>query len=404
MSKSYSDILITTPISRTLFTAAICSILIGIYLFLYMGEYTKRQLVSGILVPNKGLIKVYAPEPGIIAFIGVNEGDYIEEGQLLYLINSAAFSAKKEQNRKIMKQNLLMQEMSLSEENKRQKVINKEQKIQAENAIAAMTGQLEEVSRSQVLIKQQITLANEILSTYESLKYNNTVSKVEIQERKMNVLIKETFLADLLTRKKQLERNLSKEREYFSTLRLQGENHIAQNERQLEKVRNELLVIEPEREIKVFAPAAGIVTGLTYKKGQRSEPSKPLLSVIPEGTMLEAELYIPTHSIGFIRKGNDVLLRYRAFPYQKFGQHKGKIAHIDRAAMTVEELVNNTAFKHFYPNQPIYRVTVTLPFQTIQAYGVDESLQVGMGLEADVLLETRYLYEWIFEPLFSITG
>jgi membrane fusion protein len=55
-------------------------------------------------------------------------------------------------------------------------------------------------------------------------------------------------------------------------------------------------------------------------------------------------------------------------------------------------------------NEPVYRVTVNLNKQTVTAYGNLMPLQPGMKLEADVLLERRRLVEWMFEPLFSISG
>ena len=52
----------------------------------------------------------------------------------------------------------------------------------------------------------------------------------------------------------------------------------------------------------------------------------------------------------------------------------------------------------------LYRVTVTLAAQTARAYGEIAPLQPGMQLQADVLIETRRLYEWILDPLYSLTG
>jgi len=51
-----------------------------------------------------------------------------------------------------------------------------------------------------------------------------------------------------------------------------------------------------------------------------------------------------------------------------------------------------------------YRITVELMRQTVTAYGEQVPLQPGMQLEADVTLETRRLYEWVLEPLYTITG
>jgi membrane fusion protein len=55
-------------------------------------------------------------------------------------------------------------------------------------------------------------------------------------------------------------------------------------------------------------------------------------------------------------------------------------------------------------NEPVYRVTVTLAKQNVIAYGEEMPLQPGMQLEADVLLESRRLVEWMLEPLYSISG
>ena len=46
----------------------------------------------------------------------------------------------------------------------------------------------------------------------------------------------------------------------------------------------------------------------------------------------------------------------------------------------------------------------SLDAQTIQAYGEARPLQVGMQLQADIMQERRKLYEWVLEPLLSITG
>ena len=54
--------------------------------------------------------------------------------------------------------------------------------------------------------------------------------------------------------------------------------------------------------------------------------------------------------------------------------------------------------------EPLYRITVALDAQTVQAYGRGQPLVAGMQLDADVLLERRRLIEWIFEPLFSVAG
>jgi membrane fusion protein len=54
--------------------------------------------------------------------------------------------------------------------------------------------------------------------------------------------------------------------------------------------------------------------------------------------------------------------------------------------------------------QSVYEVVVALHAQTVVAYGEQRQLRAGTEVEADVLLETRRLYEWVLEPLYSLTG
>lgn len=53
---------------------------------------------------------------------------------------------------------------------------------------------------------------------------------------------------------------------------------------------------------------------------------------------------------------------------------------------------------------PYYRIVVALERQTVRAFGQDEALKPGMTLEADILGERRRLWEWVLEPLRTITG
>ena len=54
--------------------------------------------------------------------------------------------------------------------------------------------------------------------------------------------------------------------------------------------------------------------------------------------------------------------------------------------------------------EPVYAITVKLAAQTMTAYGEPRALQPGMRVDADILQETRKLYEWLLEPLYSISG
>jgi membrane fusion protein len=55
-------------------------------------------------------------------------------------------------------------------------------------------------------------------------------------------------------------------------------------------------------------------------------------------------------------------------------------------------------------DEPAYRVVVRPARQTLQAYHNAIPLQPGMLLDADVKLERRRLFQWLFDPLYSLAG
>jgi membrane fusion protein len=189
-------------------------------------------------------------------------------------------------------------------------------------------------------------------------------------------------------------------------LPLRGPIQIAEIDRSIAAVEQEIAEAEARRRIVVTAPQGGTVTALQAEPGSSVSPSVPLLSVIPGGSELEAQLFSPSRAVGFLRPGQTVRLRYQPFPYQKFGFYDGVVAKVSVAALNPAELPQEHAglTSLYGTGEPVYRITVSLARQTVTVYGEPVPLQPGMQLEADVMLETRRLIEWVFEPLFTLTG
>jgi membrane fusion protein len=133
-----------------------------------------------------------------------------------------------------------------------------------------------------------------------------------------------------------------------------------------------------------------------------AQSGQPLLSILPGNGKLEAELVVPSAAIGFIAPGNTVLLRYKAYPYQKFGHYPGRVTKVSRSTLNNSDLANLAGRAE--TGEPYYRVTVALVSQNITAYGKPELLRPGMQLEADIMGERRRLFEWVLEPIYSLKG
>ena len=148
---------------------------------------------------------------------------------------------------------------------------------------------------------------------------------------------------------------------------------------------------------RVRAPLDGMVANRLIEPGQAVTAGQPILSLLPQGSQLQAQLFVPSSAVGFIEPGDRVLLRYQAFPYQKFGHHGGSVIRVSYSSILPSKNGKDDG-------EPYYRVIVALDTQTVTAYGKSEPLRPGMKLDADILGERRKLYEWALEPLFSLRG
>lgn len=88
---------------------------------------------------------------------------------------------------------------------------------------------------------------------------------------------------------------------------------------------HDLAVLEQElvnqgvsNQILLRAPVAGVVASRLAEPGEALKAGQSFVTVLPKESILIAQLSVPSRAIGFIKPGNVVLLRYMAFPFQKF--------------------------------------------------------------------------------------
>ncbi|MGR5559523.1 HlyD family efflux transporter periplasmic adaptor subunit [Vibrio fortis] len=170
-------------------------------------------------------------------------------------------------------------------------------------------------------------------------------------------------------------------------------------QQKLSLLRAHKIELESQYEVIQKAPKGGVVTAIQSKIGSQISRNTPLLSIIPNDSLLELQLLLPSRSAGFVQNGDNVNIRFDAFPYQKFGIMKGIIIKVDKALILPSDQVLPLEIE-----QAMYRVTATLAEQSIMAYGKNFPLKVGMLVEADIILESRTLLEWLLDPIYALRG
>jgi membrane fusion protein len=258
------------------------------------------------------------------------------------------------------------------------------------------------------VVRQQLNLKQQDLAQYEALmKGENFVSPAHLRTKKAEVLEVSARLQALSLKRAMHAREMGALVAKRRQEPLQSQVAGGEIERELASLEEASAENEAKRTVVIRAPEDGVVTAVLAGKGHSVSPGSALASLLPADARLQAQLFAPSSAVGFVRPQQQVQLRYQAFPYQKFGHHAGQVLQVSRTPLQATELAGlplPEAMKGAASAEPLYRITVTLDRQAVQAYGQPQPLAAGMQLEADVLIETRRLIEWVLDPLFTLTG
>ncbi|AHE66205.1 HlyD family efflux transporter periplasmic adaptor subunit [Legionella oakridgensis] len=149
----------------------------------------------------------------------------------------------------------------------------------------------------------------------------------------------------------------------------------------------------------IYSPIDGIISSVMYKNGQYVDIHKPLLKIAPCNSDLVAELFIPIKKSGFLNKDNKIIIRYDAYPYERFGSYKATVKEISQSIM-----MDNEEEKPILIGEPYYKIIAKLDKQYVMIYGKEKKLQHGMTISAVIVGQKKKIWQWVLDPLYSYYG
>lgn len=375
---------------------------LSVSLFLVLGTYTRRSTVAGQLVPARGIATVLAPATGVVDRLDVAEGDRVGTGQPLAVVAVPRATPIAGDTQTALEKRLAQRQQGLASTQDAQQ---RQLQAQADGLHAQLAAARRELAQIEVEVatrRHQARIAEETLQRLRKLEDSRYVSILQIKQQESVAL---DYAGQMQTLQRQalgMRRDIAQLQQALLELPGQRQAVAAAFQRDLAQLEQERVQTEAQGALAVAAPVGGVVATQMVKPGQAVQAGQPLLSVLPGDGRLEAELLVPSRAIGFVAPGDRVLLRYQAYPYQKFGHHLGTVARISRSALSPGEL--GALIGNAQQGEPFYRITVSLARQAVMAYGKPEPLKPGMLVDADILGEKRRLIEWVFEPLYSLKG
>ncbi|MBT3136538.1 HlyD family secretion protein [Alteromonas sp. ALT199] len=375
--------------------------IVAVVVYLNMESYSRKASVNGWLEPSHGVFKLYSDaRRGKVLNVLVSEGQLVEKGAPLIKIS---YSSKDALGNRISTQLLIELEAKQNrtyQSIQRLRALHLSQQQRLEEQLSQAKRDSTALEAVVALSQSQWLLASKQWDKAKTLLDQGNISRADFENQTLQRLTAEQQLTLAKKDWRSEQANIADLTHELGTLPQQQANEMATVENTYSDLTQQIVNHKSNTEETVYAPHTGVVSGLHVKTGYTVDSSRPLLTLLPENTDIQARIAVPVRSAGFLRKGQALHIRYDAFPYQKFGVQSGEIVKISPSLVLPGELSDVP----ISISEPAYLVTATLSTNEILAYGNRISLKAGMTFSADVNLSQRTLMEWLMEPLYSITG
>lgn len=365
--------------------------------FLSTADYTRKESVSGWIVPETGAVRAASLRSGIVDSIFVSTGQYVQAGEPILSMRMSVETQAGDVFGAI--EQALGEQLAATQRN-------------AEASLERLN--LEEARLKSLVVgrqQEQAAIQDQIIAQNDRLQTITTTAE----------WAQTNFEQGLITRasaQSWQEQQREAEQELLSLQRALRaiETEITDLTRQMERIPADRLIAISEQERAVAAlnersvqndadgqyvltsPISGRIEVIPLEQGQMLMQGGSGAVLTPAGDALVAELFVPSRAIGFIENGQEVRLKYDAFPFQRFGTGAAIIHDISRTILTPDEV----SLAGIALQEPVFRIRAILESENIEAYGRSIDLRSGLTLMADVIVDERSLFEWLLDPLFAV--
>lgn len=435
-----------SPIALAL-SLAICALAVVALVWSWVGTVDVMAIATGKIQPT-GRVKVVEPlETGRVLQLAVAEGEHVAEGALLLALDPreaeadvaaltadlASYTAEATRRRAALTAARDGQVPVLSWDASIPSVVRERELRVLEGDVARLKANLGTLEAQTVQKKAEeqrllatIEAQRELLATQDvrigmraELMERAVGSKAQLldaqevrQAAAVNLKIQEGELAEVRAALAVLAANRTSQTSDFIA---ENAQRLADMERQIDEVRQRLAKARARLDhMTITAPIAGTVTALSVRgAGQVVSTGDELMRIVPEGSRLELEVYMPNRDIGFVHPGQKVVVKVDSFPYTRFGTLDGRVVRVARDAVAEPDLRQSLAAPSAAPRSSgvggtqhvqnlVFPVIVALDQQGIEIDGRPVPLSPGMTAQAEIKTGQRRILEYLFSPLIDV--
>ncbi len=268
--------------------------------------------------------------------------------------------------------------------------------------VARIEQELSAAFEVQEKLSRTVPIAQTMAVRYDRLRQEGFVSELFALERERDRIEREQDLRaqrhTVRALQASLEQATRQHAQVASNHRRQLHADRAEANAQVARLREELDKQLVRREhVELTSPQAGVVKELAIRTvGTVVSAGTVLVSLVPAGDALEAEVVVRNEDAGFVRSGQRAQLKVAAFPFQKYGLIEAEVLRIGPDA--TESSASRTPGEET-PATGGYRARLALSAQSLTFDGSRLPLTSGMLASAEIHLGHRAVLHYLLAPV-----
>ena len=390
----------------------------------FLGHINEVAIANGKVIPSGQAKTVQVKNKGIIKEINVTEGQMVQEGDVLIVLDPTTTSADYDNLKKRAAYYKLDIQRLTAELTGQSFVPERDPDLEAHDLAAELAlyqsrtsdYQTQRQSRQDVIAQKRARL-QATQSTYE--KYSEGLKIAQDKESRLLQLIEENAISEFQLLEQQREtieyaKNAQAELDEINSIQAE----IAEAEQNLANVdasyRKDIMtsLVEAKKEyysltesIKkadedsrmatIVAPTSGRVYNLdVHTIGGIVTDAQPLMQIVPDEVGLEFEVYADNKDIGFIKLGQNAEVKITTFNFQKFGMIDAKVEEISADAVDNSQDVE----KHGK-----FKMLLKPDKDEVDVEGKPVKLAVGMTVSAEIIIKEKRIIDFFLDPFRQYT-
>lgn len=392
----------------------------------FWGQLDIVARAQGKLIPQNRIKVVQPLEGGRIKSILVKEGDRVEQGHSLLVMDAELYAAdteKIENEVALLGMQLRRVETELSGSGfeklpeddpalytriRQQLEVNIDQyqskKAEYQSALSTSRESLESARKMLRKTEKLLPIYRESEQAYEKLVRSGNSGRLQLLEKRKERIEAEQNLEAQKHKIQEVESAIEQHKSRLKSLVASYKKGLVQERVEYERTLSSLIQEQQKQQYRnnqltLKAPEDGVIQTVAVSTAGSVVPSGTvLLTMVPTDDPLKAEVMVSGTDIGFVEVGQKAKLKLTAYSFQRYGMIEGEVTHISPNSLSNQQNPMDN------PGALGYKAIVQLDHQTLQNQGRSFPLRAGMGVSAEINTGKRTVIEYLLSPVKKVVS